>query len=67
MSVNSKNAEQNSPPYSPKTEEEKEEAFRLSDELERELARHGSIKRVAPVGSEGSIVIELVHQYLDRI
>jgi hypothetical protein len=28
--------------------------------------RHGSIKRVASAVSEGSIAIELVHQYLDR-
>jgi hypothetical protein len=28
--------------------------------------RHGSIKRVASVGGEGSIAIEFVHQYLDR-
>ena len=28
--------------------------------------RHGSIKRVASAVGEGSIAIELVHQYLDR-
>ena len=28
--------------------------------------RHGSIKRVASPVGEGSIAIELVHQYLDR-
>jgi hypothetical protein len=28
--------------------------------------RHGSIKRVASALGEGSIVIELAHQYLDR-
>ena len=28
--------------------------------------RHGSIKRVASAVDEGSIVIELMHQYLDR-
>ena len=28
--------------------------------------RHGSIKRVAFAVGEGSIAIELVHQYLDR-
>jgi hypothetical protein len=29
-------------------------------------ARHGSIKRIASVVVEGSIAIELVHQYLER-
>ena len=29
--------------------------------------RHGSIKRVASAADEGSIAIELVHQYLDRL
>ena len=28
--------------------------------------RHGSIKRVASADGEGSIAIELAHQYLDR-
>jgi hypothetical protein len=28
--------------------------------------RHGSIKRVASAGGEGSIATKLVHQYLDR-
>ena len=28
--------------------------------------RHGSIKRIASAAGEGSIAIELVHQYLDR-
>jgi hypothetical protein len=28
--------------------------------------RHGSIKRIASAVGEGSIAIELVHQYLDR-
>jgi hypothetical protein len=28
--------------------------------------RHGSIKRVASAAGEGSIAIELAHQYLDR-
>jgi len=28
--------------------------------------RHGSIKRVASAVGEGSIAVELVHQYLDR-
>ena len=28
--------------------------------------RHGSIKRVASAVAEGSIAIELAHQYLDR-
>jgi hypothetical protein len=28
--------------------------------------RHGSIKRVVSAADEGSIAIELVHQYLDR-
>ena len=28
--------------------------------------RHGSIKRVASAVGEGSIAIELIHQYLDR-
>jgi hypothetical protein len=28
--------------------------------------RHGSIKRVASAGGEGSIAIELVYQYLDQ-
>jgi thioredoxin reductase (NADPH) len=29
--------------------------------------RHGSIKRVASAVGEGSIAIELIHQYLDRV
>jgi len=46
--------------------------IRADDELcksRKQIAghvRHGSIKRVASAVGEGSIAIELVHQYLDR-
>jgi hypothetical protein len=36
----------NSTPYLPKTEEEKAEAFRLLDELEKELARRAAFREV---------------------
>ena len=41
----SKNNEQNSTPYVPKTDEERNEAFGLLDELLKELGREEALRR----------------------
>jgi hypothetical protein len=41
-----KNTQQPSETYSPKTEQKRNEAFRLLDELERELARKQALRAV---------------------
>jgi hypothetical protein len=46
MNNTSKNTEQNSTPYLPKTEQEQAEAFKLLDELERELAKEEAFREV---------------------
>ena len=44
----------NSTPYSPKTEQERNEAFRLLDEFEKELARHVAFREAVVESLAGS-------------